>query len=81
MAKGECKNTINKSQDNMITLDPSNNARASPGHPNTGETQEDDLKPRLMKIREAFEEETNKSLKEIQENTIKQVKEMNKTVQ
>ena len=30
---------------------------------------------------EAFKEEMNKSLKEIQENTIKQVKEMNKTVQ
>jgi hypothetical protein len=30
---------------------------------------------------ESFEEEMNKSLKQIQENTIKQVKEMNKTVQ
>jgi uncharacterized FlaG/YvyC family protein len=29
---------------------------------------------------EALKEETNKSLKEIQENIIKQVKEMNKTV-
>jgi hypothetical protein len=29
---------------------------------------------------EAFKEETNKSLKEIQENIIKQVKEMNKIV-
>ena len=30
---------------------------------------------------EAFKEEMNKSLKEIQENTIKQVKDMSKTVQ
>ena len=30
---------------------------------------------------EAFKEEMNKSLKEIQENTFKQVKDMNKTVQ
>jgi hypothetical protein len=30
---------------------------------------------------EAFKEEMNKSLKEIQENTIKQMKERNKTVQ
>lgn len=32
----------------------------------------------LMKV---FKEETNKLLKEIQENKIKQVEEMNKTVQ
>jgi hypothetical protein len=30
---------------------------------------------------EAFKEETQKSLKELQENTIKQVKEMNKVIQ
>jgi NADH/NAD ratio-sensing transcriptional regulator Rex len=40
-----------------------------------------DLKPNLMKIVEAFKKEMNKFLKEIQENIIKQVKEMNKTVQ
>ena len=40
-----------------------------------------DLKPNLMKIIEAFKKEMNKFLKEIQENIIKQVKEMNKTVQ
>ena len=34
-----------------------------------------------MKIVEAFKKEMNKFLKEIQENIIKQVKEMNKTVQ
>lgn len=34
-----------------------------------------------MKMIEVFKEEMNKSLKEIQENTNKQFKEMNKTVQ
>ena len=34
-----------------------------------------------MKMIEAFKEELNKSVKEIQDNTIKQVKEMSKTVQ
>ena len=33
-----------------------------------------------MKILEAFKKEINKSLKEIQKNTIKQVKEMDKIV-
>ena len=34
-----------------------------------------------MKMLEAFKEDINNSLKEIQENTIKQVKEMNKMAQ
>jgi hypothetical protein len=40
--------------------------------------QNDDLKSKLIKIREAFKKKTNKFLKEIQETTIKQVKEINK---
>ena len=40
-----------------------------------------DLKSHLMEMTEAFKEEINKSLKEIQNTTIKQVQEMNKTVQ
>jgi uncharacterized coiled-coil protein SlyX len=32
-------------------------------------------------MREAFKEKTNESLKEIQESTIKQIKQLNKTVQ
>lgn len=34
-----------------------------------------------MKMIEFFKEEMNKSFKEIQENTVKEVKEMSKTVQ
>jgi hypothetical protein len=44
---------------------------ASPGYPNRPEAQENDLKSNLIKMIEAFKEEMNKSLKEIQENTIK----------
>jgi hypothetical protein len=40
-----------------------------------------DLKSHLMEMTEAFKEEINKSLKETQNTTIKQVQEMNKTVQ
>lgn len=48
---------------------------------NTSELKENTLKSNLKKMIEAFKEEMNRSLKEIQENTIKQVKEVNKTVQ
>ena len=44
----------------------------NPGYPNTARAQENDLKSNLIKMIEAFKEEMNKSLKEIQENTIKE---------
>ena len=45
------------------------------------EAQENYLKSNLMNVMEDFKEELNKSLKETQERKIKQVKEINKTVQ
>jgi hypothetical protein len=49
-------------------------------HRNTPENQENVLKYYLMKIIESFKD-INNSLKEIQENTGKQVKELNKAIQ
>lgn len=40
---------------------------ASPGYPNTTKTQENYLRSNLIQMTEAFKEETNTSLKEIQE--------------
>ena len=54
---------------------------ASSGFSNTAEAQEGDLKFNFIKMSEAVREEMNKSIKEIQENAIKTVKGMNKTVQ
>lgn len=47
----------------------------------TKKVQENDLKSNLIKMIKAFEEETDKPLKELQANTIKLAKERNKTVQ
>lgn len=44
---------------------------ARPGYSNTAKAQENDLKSNLMRTKEAFKEKMNKSLKDIQENTIK----------
>ena len=44
---------------------------ASSGYPNTIKAQENDLKSNLMNMIDAFKEEINKCLKEIQESTIK----------
>ena len=61
----------------MASPETSYPATASPGYPNIAKVQ-DDLKSNLIKMIEAYREEIYKSLKE---NTIKPVKEMNKTVQ
>ena len=47
----------------MASLEPSYLTTASPGYPNTAETQEDDLKFKLIRMIEAVEEEMNKPLK------------------
>ena len=71
MVKGQHKNTINKSYGNMEPPELSYPMTASPGYPNTLEAQENDLKSNLRKIIVTFKGEMNKSLKGIQENTVK----------
>ena len=80
MAKGQHKNT-NKSQSNVAPSEKSYPTTAISRYPSTTGAQENYLKYNIIMMIDTSKEETNKSLKEIQENTIKQVKEMNKTVQ
>jgi hypothetical protein len=47
----------------------------NPGHPNLPEKQDSTLKSHLMMMIEELKKDKNNSLKEIQENTGKQVKE------
>jgi hypothetical protein len=54
---------------------------ASPEYSNTSENQECVLKSYLMKIIVSFKENINNSLKEKQENTDTQMKELNKAIQ
>jgi esterase/lipase len=61
--------------------EPSSPTTASPEYSNTPEKQLSVLKSYLMKIIESFKEDINKSLKEIQQNTGNQVKELNKVIQ
>jgi hypothetical protein len=77
MTKGSRKNTNNKSQGNMTPSEHSYPIIASPRYPNSTEAQENDCKSNLIKMIESFKYEINKSLKEIQENAIKQVKKLN----
>ena len=73
MAKGKCKNLTNRNQDHSPSSEPSSPTLPSPGHPNTPENLDLDLKAYLMMMVEDIKKDFNKSLKEIQENTAKEL--------
>jgi hypothetical protein len=80
MAKGKHKTISNRNQNTWASSEPSSPTTASPEYTNTPENQVSLLKFYLMKIIESFEDDINNSVKEIQENTGKQVKELNKVI-
>jgi hypothetical protein len=73
MVKGKHKNITNRNQDYLLSSEPSTPTKASPRYPNTPEKQNLDLKSYLMMLVEYFKKGINNSLKEIKENTTKQV--------
>ena len=73
MAKVRHKNLTNKNQDHSPSSKPSTPTSASLGHPNTPENLDPDLKAYLMMMVEDIKKVFNNSLKEIQENTAKEV--------
>jgi hypothetical protein len=73
MAKDRHKNLTNKNQDHSPSSEPSTPTSASPGHPNTPENLDPDLKAYLMMMVEDIKKVFNNSLKEIQANTAKEL--------
>ena len=73
MAKGKRKNPTNRNQDHSPSSECSTPTPTSPGHPNTTKKLDPDLKAYLMMMVEDIKKDFNNSLKEIQENTAKQV--------
>jgi hypothetical protein len=73
MAKGKLKDINNRNQDHWASSEHSMPTTTSPGYPNTSRKQDSDLKSFLMMLVEDFKKGINISLKEIQENTAKQV--------
>ena len=72
MAKGKLKNLINRNQNHSPSSECSTPTLPSPGHPNTPKKLYPDLKAYLMMMVEDIKE-FNNSLKEIQENTAKEL--------
>ena len=73
MAKGKWKSLTNRNQHQWASSEPSSPTTASSEYAKTPEKQDSDLKSYLMMLVEDFKEDINNSLKEIQENTAKQV--------
>ena len=81
MEKGKCKNLTNRNQDHSPSSEPRTPTSPSPGHPNTPEKVDLDLKAYLMMMVEDIKKDFNNSLKEIQENTAKQVEDLKEEAQ
>jgi aspartate/methionine/tyrosine aminotransferase len=69
MNKRKLNKTINNSQGNIASPEPSYPTTANLEYLNTAEAQKNYLKTNLMKTIEVFKEEINKPIKEVQENT------------
>jgi hypothetical protein len=76
MAKGKRRNLTNRNQDHSPSSEPSTPTSPSPGHPNTPEKLDPDLKAYLMMMVKDIKKDFNNTLKEIQENTAKQVEDI-----
>jgi hypothetical protein len=71
--KGKCKNHTNINQDHWVSSEPSMPITVSTEYPNIPQKQDSDLKSYLMMLVEDSKKDIDISLKEIQENTTKQV--------
>jgi len=65
----------------LASSEPSSSTTANTGDPNTLEKEDLDLKSHLMMIIEDFNKDINNSLKEIQDNTGKQVETLKEEIQ
>jgi hypothetical protein len=76
MMKGKRKTLTNRNQDYTPSSEPSIPTSPSPGQPNTPKKVDPDLKAYLVMMVEDIKKDFNNSLKEIQENTAKQVEDL-----
>jgi hypothetical protein len=72
MVKGKHKNLTNRNQGHSPSSEHNTPTPPIPGHTNTPEKIDPDLKAYLMMIVEDIKKDFNNSFKEIQENTAKQ---------
>jgi hypothetical protein len=81
MVGGNYKNRSNRNQGYLASSEPNSPTIASPGYITTLGKQDMDLKSLLMMMMEDYKKDINNSLKEIQENTGKQVEALKEETQ
>ena len=81
MARGNGKNLTNINQEQWASSESSKPTTESPGYPNTPDKQDSDLKSYLLMVVEDFRMYINNLLKEIQENTAKQLEALKEEAQ
>ena len=79
MVGGKNKNISNRDQGYLALSEPNSPTIANPGYTITEEKQDSDLKSLLMVLIEDFKKDINNSLKEIKENTGKEMEAEEKT--
>ena len=78
MLKGKYKNLTNRNQDHSPSSECSIPTPPSPGHPNTPEKLDPDLKAYLMMMVEDIKKDFNNSLKENRRTLLKSYKSLKK---
>ena len=78
MVKGKHKNLTNRNQDHSPSSEDSTPTSASPGYPNTPKKQDSDLKSYLMMRVEDIKKGIYNTLKEVWENSAKEVEALKK---
>ena len=78
MAEGKRKNLTNRNQDHSPSSDSSTPISASPGYTNIPKKLDSELKAYLMMMVEDIKKDFCNSLKEIQENTAKELQVLKK---
>ena len=81
MTGGKHKNIGNRNQGYLASSEPNSPTTVSPGYTIILEKQHSDLKPFLMMMIEDFKKDINNSVKEVQENTGKQVEALKEETQ
>ena len=78
MVKGKCKNLTNRNQDHSPSSEPSTPTSPSPGHTNTPEKLDPDLKAYLMMMVENIKKDFNNYLKKYRRTLLKSYKYLKK---
>jgi len=73
MARGKCRNTINRNQDYMASSEPNSPTKANTEYPNKPEKPDQVSKSYLIMMLEDFKKDVKNSLRETQENINKRV--------